>query len=80
MVECILGRLLTGDETVDHIDGVTGNNVISNLAPLFGRDNKMKANIRLITRIDSAGNAVVYGGNSIQNQLLDQIMVTSLLA
>ena len=25
----------------------------------------MKANIRLITRIDSAGNAVVYGGNCI---------------
>jgi hypothetical protein len=62
MVECILGRLLTDDETVDHINGVHGSNLVSNLAPVFGYDNIAKSVIKLVTRIDSAGNAVVFGG------------------
>jgi hypothetical protein len=62
MVECILGRLLTDDETVDHIDGVHGSNLVRNLSPLFGYDNIAKSVIKLVTRIDSAGNAVVFGG------------------
>jgi hypothetical protein len=65
MVECILGRVLTKEETVDHIDGNHGSNLVSNLAPVFGYDNIAKSVIKLVTRIDSAGNAVVFGGGRL---------------
>ena len=61
MVESILGRVLTDEEQVDHIDGDHSSSVLSNLAPLVGRDNVMKTSVKLVTRIAS-GKAVVFGG------------------
>ena len=61
MVESILGRLLTAEEQVDHINGDHRSNVLTNLAPLLGRDNVMKTSVKLVTRITSR-KAVVYGG------------------
>ena len=62
MVECILGRVLTAKQSTDHINGVHGSNVLSNLAPVFQIDNVTKRDIKLVTRIDSSGKAVVFGG------------------
>ena len=62
MVECVLGRQLSAEESTDHIDGIHGSNILSNLAPVFQIDNLTKRDIKLVTRIDSAGNAVVFGG------------------
>ena len=62
MVECILGRLLSKNESVDHICGDHSMNILSNIAPVLQADNLTKAKVRLITRVDSQGNAVVFGG------------------
>ena len=62
VVECILGRELTAEESTDHINGDHGFNTLSNLAPVLQIDNVMKATIKLVTRIESSGKAVVFGG------------------
>ena len=62
MVESILGRVFTDAESTDHINGVHASNLLTNLAPVFKFDNNMKTTVKLVTRIDSSGKAVVFGG------------------
>ena len=64
MVEAKLGRLLVESEDVDHISGVR-TNALSNLRPILQFDNIMKSTIKLITRIDSKGTAVVFGSGIV---------------
>lgn len=47
IMEVFLGRLLVGDETVDHIDGDFTNNNINNLQVLSRVDNAFKSTIRV---------------------------------
>ena len=62
MVECVLGRVLKAGENVDHKSGNHSNNALSNLSPVVEADNITKSVIKLVTRIDSFGEAVVFGG------------------
>ena len=64
MVEAKLGRILVDGEDVDHINGIR-TNALSNLRPILKIDNIMKSVVKLMTRIDSKGNACVFGSREV---------------
>jgi hypothetical protein len=60
-----MGAKTRMDLITDHINGDHSSSILSNIAPVFKFDNTMKAVIKLVTRIDSSGNAVVFGGPTL---------------
>lgn len=61
VVESILGRELSDDEEIDHINGDTTDNSAANLAVLTRRGNMEKATIRMVTSEDADGATVIFG-------------------
>jgi hypothetical protein len=68
-MECLLKRLLAGDETVDHIDGNWFDNSIINLQVTTSRSNSEKSVVKLVTSTLNH-DSVVWGGLTHASQEL----------